>query len=182
MRCLAGFLLIPVLALAAESGVIKPLQQNKILPGDYSPKLVTIKPLKHAVPLKAGSWQHVLIDDKGKVDKTAMVEECSAQTDWRDVAMEAGSGGEEGCEPTKLIEKTAGKTSTAGFSEVCYQGRKTVTRTSWLQAKSPTNQPLTTYEIATTMQISGSKKNEIERSLHTWLGLCPNQQGKILGE
>lgn len=156
--------------------------KNKVLPGENRPKILIIKSLKHSVPLKAGSWQHVLIDDKGRVDKTSMVEECSAQTDWRDLVMEAGGSGEEGCEPTKLIEKTLGRTSTPGFSEICHQGNKTITRTSWLQAKSPENQPLTAYEVVTALQISGSKKNEIERSLHTWVGLCPNQQGKLLGE
>lgn len=175
-----NFLLIPLITLAAEP--VATHRSKQILPGDYTPNLAIIKPLKHAVPLKPGSWQHVLIDEKGLVDKTSMVEECSAETDWRDRAMELATLAEEGCGPTRLIEKTVGGTRTAGSSEVCYQGTKAVTRTSWVLAKSPANKPLTTYEIATTMQISGSKKIEIERSLHTWVGLCPNQRGKLLGE
>ena len=175
-------LLVASSSLQAAEPAIKPIQNQGIMAGGcYMPPITASeKPLDHAVPIKAGLWRSALLDTEGKVDQDSVIETCSRQQDWRETMLESGSG-EEGCEPTNLIEKKIGNKKSVGFKETCKQGSKIITRIGWLLPSINNQPPIKAYEMRTTLQVSTSKNVEVERSQHTWVGTCVDEGGKRIG-
>jgi hypothetical protein len=154
-----------------------------VLPGGCYAKSSSLSPniipLKEAVPMKPGLWRDELIDRNGKPQKDASIESCRTASDWRDHALAAGSEASEGCSRTKLISRQTGNPPAlqVGMTETCREEGKTLVMTSWLVRQDNSNQPLSQYEMHSTItqvskNLSKQSSASAERTRHTWVSAC----------
>jgi hypothetical protein len=157
-----------------------------VLPGGCYTKASSLSPniipLKEAVPMKPGLWRDELLDQYGKPQKDASIESCRTVSDWRDHALAAGSEASEGCSRTKLISRQIGNPprQQVGVTETCREEGKTLLMTSWLVRQDNSNQPLSQYEMHSTItQVSKNSSKQapfsIDRTRHTWVSACSKQ-------